>query len=110
MDSRRLGGFDALVDKPHVGQKSALTKEILAALKDEIQKGERIFTASQVADWLLEHYQIRRSKGWLRRVLRREGLRYKRTTRSLKHKQKPEQVNAKRADLETLQKGGSRVC
>jgi len=104
------GGFAALPDKPHPGQKSALTPTILQALREQISKGERIWTASQIADWLWEQFQLRRSSGWLRRVLRREGLRYKRTTRSLHHKQKPEQVQAKRADLQTLEKGGSAAC
>lgn len=102
--------FDGLPDKPHVGQKSALTPEILTALRAEIAKGERIWTARQVSEWLWEHHQIRRCPGWLRRVLKREGLRYKRTTRTLKHKQNPEQVAAKRTELESLEKRGSPAC
>lgn len=103
-------GFDALNDKPHLGQKSALTPPILAALREEIHKGERIWTARQVAEWLLEHYQIRRSTSQLRRLLRRERLRYKRTTRTLKHKQNQQQVAAKRTELDALEKGGSPLC
>src|SRR6266849_1468330 len=55
------GGFDALPDQPHMGQKSALTPEILAAFKQELRKGDRIWTAQQVADWMAEHHGVQRS-------------------------------------------------
>jgi hypothetical protein len=38
-------------------------------------------------------------------VLGNNGLSYKRTTRTIRHKQKPEQVADRKADLETLKKG-----
>lgn len=37
--------------------------------------------------------------------LKRANLSYKRTSRSLKHKQKTEEIAAKEVTLETLQKG-----
>ena len=99
------GGFDALPDKAHLGQKSALTPEIRAALRAETEKGGRTWTAQQIADWVAEHHGVRLSPLWLSRLLRREKLAYKRTSRSLKHKQRPEEVAQKRADLLTLEKG-----
>src|SRR5690348_12742264 len=99
------GGFDALPDKPHVGQKSALTPERVAALRAEIGKGERTWTAQQIAAWLAAQHQVRLSADWLSRLLRRAGLAYKRTSRSLKHKQDPQEVAAKSATLQTLEKG-----
>jgi transposase len=104
-----VGGFDALPDKAHVGQKSSLTPEMLAAVRAQVQKGERTWSAAQIADWVEEHFGLRLSAPWLRRLLRREKLSYKRTSRSLKHKQDPEAVAAKKADLETLEKGARRV-
>ena len=100
-------GFDALPDRPHVGQKSALTPEILAAIGTEVSKGERTWTAPQIADWIEQHFALRLSPPWISRRLRREKIAYKRTSRTLGHKQDKEQVASKRADLETREKGGS---
>ena len=41
------------------------------------------------------------------RLLRRAKLSYKRTSRSVKHKQNPQEVATKTADLKTLEKGGT---
>ena len=101
------GGFDALPDKPHVGQRSALTPEIVAALRAELGKGERTWTAGQIADWVAEHFGVRLSAPWLSRLLGRAKLSYKRTSRSLRHKQDPDEVAAKTADLRTLEKGAT---
>ena len=97
-------GFDALPDKTHVGQKSALTPEMLAAIGAQVSKGERTWTAPQIADWLEQHFALRLSPPWISRLLRREKISYKRTSRTLQHKQDPQQVARKSADLETLGK------
>jgi transposase len=101
------GGFEALPDKPHVGQKSSLTPQLLAALREQVRKGERTWTSQQIADWLSEQHNVHLSADWLGRLLRRANLSYKRTSRSLTHKQKPQEVAAKTADLKTLEKGGT---
>jgi transposase len=101
-------GFDALPDQPHMGQQSALTQEILAALADELQRSQRTWTAQQIADWVTEHHGLRLTPDYLARRLKRAKLSYKRTVRSLKHKQNPEAVAQKQAELATLEKGGSR--
>jgi Winged helix-turn helix len=49
---------------------------------------------------------VRRSADHLRRMLRRTKISYKRTRRHLKHKQKPEEVAAKKEELAALEKGG----
>ena len=100
-------GFDALPDKPHVGQRSALTPEILAAIRAEVGKAERTWSAPQVADWIEPHFSLRLSPPWISRRLRREKISYKRTSRHLGHKQDKEQVATKSADLQTLEKGGT---
>src|SRR5687768_2507041 len=46
------GGFEALPDQPHQGQKSALTQEILTVLAEELQKADRTWSARQIADWV----------------------------------------------------------
>jgi transposase len=101
-------GFDALPDKPHVGQKSALSPQMLAAIRTQVSKGERTWTAPQIADWLEQHFALRLSAPWISRRLRRERIAYKRTSRTLGHKQNKEQLAHKSADLETLEKGAMR--
>jgi transposase len=100
-------GFDALPDLPHLGQTSALTQEILDRLTAELQRTQRTWTAQQIADWMAEHHGLRLTADYLARRLKRAKLSYKRTARSLKHKQDPEQVERQRALLATLEKGGS---
>ena len=99
------GGFDALSNKPRGGKTSVLTPDLRDALVAEVGKGERTWTAGQLADWLAEHHQVHLSADWIRVHLKRADLRYKRTSRSLKHKQKAEEVATKQATLETLKKG-----
>jgi transposase len=99
------GGFDALPDQPHPGQKSALTPDLLQAIRAQVGKGERTWTAGQIADWLCEQHGVRLAAAWLSRLLRRAKLSYKRTSRTLAHKHKPEEVARKKADLATLEKG-----
>lgn len=99
------GGFDALPDQPHVGQQSALTPPILEALRQRLQQETRTWTAKQIAGWLAEHHGIRLTPDHLGRRLKEAKLSYKRTHRSLKQKQNPDQVREKQADLETLEKG-----
>ena len=99
------GGFDALEDQPHGGKVSELTPEILAPVIAHVRTSKRTWTAAQIADWTAEHYQVRISPGRMRVHLRRAELSYKRTSRSLKHKQKAEEVAAKEVCLETLKKG-----
>ncbi len=99
------GGFDALQSKKSPGATPKLTQEILAHLRQVSGQDGRTWTGPQVAQWLQETYGITVNRTWLCEVLVKNGLSYKRTTRTLRHKQKPEQVAERRADLETLKKG-----
>lgn len=98
-------GFDALTDQPHTGQQSAITQDILADVRAWLHKGDRTWNAGQIAEEVEKRYGLRRSLRQWRQVLRRENLSYKRTKRTLRHKQKPNEVAQKRADIETLEKG-----
>jgi len=102
-----LEGFDALVDPPRPGKPSAITPAIRAAVRAWIEPGDRTWNARQVAEEVDRLYGIRRSLDQWRRILRQERLRYKRTSRHLKHKQNQEQVAAKTIELEALEKRGS---
>jgi putative transposase len=103
------GGFDALPDKAHPGQKSSLTPQILATLGEKFREGGRTWTAGQVAQWIAAEHGVRLSPIHLSRMLKRAKLSYKRTTRSLEHKQNPDEVQRKSADLQTLKKGHTPV-
>ncbi|HEV2124646.1 MAG TPA: helix-turn-helix domain-containing protein [Chloroflexota bacterium] len=98
-------GFTALENKKSPGPKRKLTPEILAHLKQVVGQDGRTWTAPQVLEWLQEQYGLVVNRTWLCEVMNQNGMRYKRTTRTLRHKQKPEQVAVKRADLETLKRG-----
>ena len=100
------GGFDELPDAPHLGQESALRPGILESVRQELRKSERTWTAQQIADWVAEQHGVRRSADRVSRMLRRARFSYKRTHRHLKHKQKPEEVAAKKEELAALEKGG----
>ena len=102
-------GYAALEDRSHVQRHSAFTPALRAAVRAELAQGARSWTVPQIADWLAEHHGVRLSGGWLSQLLKREKLSYKRTHRHLRHKQDPEQVTAKRAELETLEKGETLV-
>jgi len=103
-------GFDALPDQPHVGQASRLTPALLAALKAELEQGERTWTAGQLAEWLAREHGVRLSPDWLGRLLKRAGVAYKRTHRSLRHQQDPVVVAHKQAELAELEKGARQVA
>ena len=102
-----LEGFDALVDVPRPGKPSAIPEEIRQDVRAWIEKGDRIWSAGQIAAEVERVHGLRRSAKQWRRVLRREQMTYKRTSRHLKHKQHPDQVATKQAELEALQKRGS---
>lgn len=99
-------GFDALVDPARPGKPSAITDEILGAVRQWIEKADRIWSAAQIAEEVARVYALRRSVDQWRRLLHRERLAFKRTSRSLKHKQDPAQVATKTMELEALQKRG----
>jgi transposase len=100
-------GFDALPDQPHRGRPGRLTPAALAALRDELDKGDRTWTLPQLAAWLEEQHDITLCPEHLGVMLRRAKLSCRRTEPDLKHKQNPAQVAERQADLETLEKGGT---
>jgi len=104
-----VAGFDALSDRPPVGRPSRLGLAIRDPLRQELAKGERTWTASQIADWIAEQFGVSVSASHLRRFLRRWRLSYKRTGRSLKHKPKPDEVAQKKTEMAALEKKGHRA-
>lgn len=101
-------GFDALANKPRGGKHSALTPSMLESVRAELATGERTWTAPQLADWIDEQYGLRLSTDRIRLHLKRAKLSWQRTSRSLKHKQDPDEVADSQAALDALQKKGPR--
>ncbi len=103
------GGFDALPNKPRGGKQSALTAPMLESVRAEVATGTRTWTAAQLADWIAEHHGVRLSADRLsadrlRRHLRRAKISWQRTSRTLRHKQDPDEVAACQAVLADLAK------
>jgi putative transposase len=99
------GGFDALTDKPHTGQQSAVTSEILTAVNEWLTAGNCTWNARQIAQEVAARYGLSRSASHWRRPLRRQDLTYKRTKRTLRHKQDPQAVAAKMEEIAALKRG-----
>lgn len=99
-------GFDALPDRPHLGQQSALTPPMEEAIRQEMRRQARTWTAAQVADWVAKQVGVRLTPDYLARRLKRARIAYKRTGRSLHHKQNPEEVAQKKAQREEQAKRG----
>jgi transposase len=102
-------GFAALTDRPPAGRSARLTPAIGEAVRQELAKGDRTWTAPQLAAWIEAQWGVRVSPSHLRRFRQRWQLSWKRTARSVSHKQKPEEVAAKKQELERLEKRGSRA-
>jgi putative transposase len=103
------GGFDALPDQPHPGQQSALTAAMEAAIRTELRKDEQTWNAPQLAAWVAQQFGVQLSPAQLGRRLKRAGIVYQRTSRSVKHKQNPAEVAAKQQELAAQEKRGTRA-
>jgi transposase len=103
------GGFDALPNKPRGGKQSALTPALLERVRVEVATGTRTWTAAQLADWIAAHHGVRLSADRVRIHLRRAGISWQRTSRTLRHKQDPAAVAERRAVLDALEKKATRA-
>jgi transposase len=102
-------GFDALPDQPHPGQQSSLTPQMEEAIRQELRRTTQTWSAQQIADWLAEQYGVRLTPAYLAERLKRARIAYKRTGRSLKHKQNAEVVAEKEAEMAEHEKRGLRA-
>ena len=100
------GEFDALPNKPRGGKESALSAPMLESVRAEVATGTRTWTAAQLADWVAEHHGVRLSADRLRIHLRRAKISWQRTSRTLRHKQDPDEVAERAAVLTDLAKKG----
>jgi transposase len=103
----RAGGFAALPNKPRGGKESALTAPMLESVRAEVARGTRTWTAAHLADWVAEHHGVRLSADRVRIHLRRARISWQRTSRTLRHKQDPDEVAEREAVLGDLAKRGT---
>jgi putative transposase len=100
------GEFDALPNKPRGGKESALSAPLLESVRAEVATGTRTWTAAQLADWVAEHHGVRLSADRLRIHLHRAKISWQRTSRTLRHKQDPDEVAERAAVLTDRAKKG----
>lgn len=100
------GGFDALPNKSRGGKRSALSAPMLESARAEVATGRRTWTAAQLADWVAERHGVRLSADRVRVHLRRAGISWQRTSRTLRHKQDLAEVAERAAVLTDLAKRG----
>jgi transposase len=103
------GGFDALPDRRHPGMASPLTPAREAALRQELLKDERTWTAEQLADWVAAQWGVRLTPDALTRRLKRARIAWKRTRRSVQHKQQPDEVAAQKEERAAQDKRGRKA-
>src|SRR5579859_7474435 len=103
------GGFAALPNKPRGGKQSALTAPLLEGVRAEVATGTRTWTAAQLADWVADRHGVRLSADRVRLHLRRAGISWQRTSRTLRHKQDPAEVAERQAVLDDRAKKGMPV-
>ena len=102
-----VGGGAALADRPRSGrppQVRAADRDALEAVLDASAAGGRAWTLPQMVRWLATERGVTIRRGRLSVLLRHRRFRWKRTKRSVGHKQKdPERQVQAAADLATLQ-------
>jgi len=103
------GGFDALPDQPHPGQKSSLTPAMEEAIRQELRRTAQTWTAQQIADWVAAQFGVRLHPEYLAQRLKRARIAYKRTGRSLKHKQNADAVAEQQAEMDGHEKRGAKA-
>src|SRR3981081_675163 len=93
--------FAGLRDRPRPGRPARVTAAHLAALERLLDDTERTWTVPQLVEWLDATHQVRVHPDHLRRLLHRRRFRWKRTRRSLHHKQEATAHAAAAAALAT---------
>jgi transposase len=101
-------GCDALPDQPHLGQRSAIPATVLQELLQVTGQGDRTWTLPQAVPWLQDAHHITVTRGWLGKLLRRNGWSCQRTHRPRRHKQDPAAVAAGREALAQAKKRAKR--
>lgn len=106
-------GFAALPNQSHARPHSALNPQLLDLTRTMIRSSGRTWTGGRVAAWLAQEHDVPLSAARVCFHLRRAGLSYQRTSRSVRHKQDLVAVQshpAKRTDRQKAADGLIDVC
>ena len=99
-------GWAVLPDRPRPGRPPRLTAAHLAAverlLDEAAARGERTWSAAQLARWLVETRGVRVCPSYLAQRLRQRRFRWKRTKRTVQHEADPDRQAQAQADLAVL--------
>jgi transposase len=99
-------GWGVLPDRPRPGRPPTLTEAHLLAverlLDEAAARGERTWSAPQLAQWLAKTHEVDISPKYLGERLRRRTFRWKRTKRTVQHKADPDRQEEAKADLAVL--------
>ena len=102
----RASGWEALPDRLRPGCLLTLTAAHLVALErlldEAAARGERTWSAPQLARWLAETHGVCVRPAYLGARLRQRRFRWKRTKRTVQHKADPDRQEQARADLAVL--------
>jgi transposase len=93
----RGGDFNALADAPIPGRPALLTDEYMRVMEQMLDQSAmegRTWTCRSLAEWLKEEFGVVVHPRYLSERLKSRKFRWKRTLRSLKHKQKDPQLQA----------------
>jgi len=99
-------GWAVLPDRPRPGRPPKVTGAHLTAverlLDEAAARGERTWSAPQLARWLAQTHGVRVRPSYLAERLRQRRFRWKRTKRTVQHKADPDRQAQARADLAVL--------
>jgi transposase len=100
------GGWATLPDRPRPGRPPTLTEAHLLAveqlLDEAARRGERTWSAPQLAEWLARTHAVRVGPKYLGERLAARRFRWKRTKRTVQHKADPVRQEQAKADLAAL--------
>jgi transposase len=99
-------GWATLPDRPRPGRPPTLTEAHLLAterlLDAAARRGERTWSAPQLAEWLAQTHGVRVRPKYLGERLAARRFRWKRTKRTVQHKADPVRQEQAKADLAAL--------
>ena len=101
--------FIQVVAGPRQVGKTTLVQQVAGESRAPVRYASADEPTLRGTEWIAQQLGVRVSAAHLRRFRRRWQLAWKRTARSVKHKQKPEAVAAKQKELEVLEKRGTRA-
>ena len=99
------GGLDALKERVHPGRSSRLTPGIIAALRIEIDRGDRVWSSRTLVEYVNTHFGVSIERTAMRTQLHNHGLSWQRTRQVVAGSADPEEKAEFKTLLEDVKKG-----